>query len=62
MKKIKEIKELSVSEIQVKLKEEHDEQMSLRLKNATGQMGKPHLIKEKRRSIARLETLLRQKK
>lgn len=62
MKKTKESKELSVSEIQVKLREKHEEQMSLRLKNATGQMGKPHLIKEKRRNIARLETLLNQKK
>lgn len=62
MKKNKEIKELSISEIQIKLKEEHDEQMNLRLKNATGQMGKPHLIKEKRRSIARFETFLRLKK
>lgn len=55
-------KELAVSEIQVKLREEHDEQMTLRLKSAIGQVGKPHLIREKRRNIARLETLLRQKK
>ena len=60
--KTKDIKELSVGEIQLKLKEEHNEQMDLRLKNAVGQMGKPHLIREKRRNIARLETQLSQKK
>lgn len=61
MKKNKEVKELSISEIQVKLREEHDEQIGLRLKNA-GQVVKSHLIREKRRNIARLETLLNQKK
>ncbi len=58
----KDIKELSVSELKLKLREEHDEQMNLRLKNASGQMKKPHLIKEVRRRIARLKTQLNQKK
>lgn len=60
--KNKDIKELSVSELQLKLREEHDEQMDLRLKNATGQMKKPHLIRVTRRKIARLKTQLNQKK
>lgn len=59
--KHKDIKELSISEIQVKLREKHDEQMDLRLRNATGQMKKPHLIRQVRRDIARLETAYRQK-
>ena len=61
MKK-KEISELSENELQVKLREEHEEQMNLRLKNAVGQVAKSHQIKAKRRNIARLETYLRQKR
>lgn len=55
------IKELSHEEIKLKLKEKHNEQMDLRLKNAVGQIKKPHLIKKMRRTIARLETQLKQK-
>lgn len=57
----KNLKELSVGELNVKLREEHEEQMSLRLKEAMGQVKKSHLIQEKRKNIARIETELRRK-
>lgn len=57
----KKIMELSSKEIQLKIKEFRDELLNLRLKKTTGQMGKPHLIKLKRRTIAQLETALNKK-
>lgn len=54
--KTEDIIQLSVNDIQVKLKEKHDELMNLKLKTTTGQMKEPHRIKNIRKSIARLET------
>lgn len=59
--KSKEIRELSSKEIQVKINEFRAELLNLILRKTTGQMEKPHLIKEKRRTIARLETILNSK-
>lgn len=59
--KQKDIIQLSMSEIKLKLKEAHDELMSFRLKKVTGQVQKTHLIKLNRKKIARLETALRTK-
>jgi len=59
--KIKDILQLSGKEIQLKLKEKHDELMSFRLKKIAGQVEKTHLIKQNRRDIARLETALKTK-
>lgn len=59
--KTKDIQELSLNEIQLKIKEFRNELLNLRLRKTTGQMEKPHLIKEKRRIIARLETAFNKK-
>ena len=52
--KMSEIKELSVAEIDKKLRELGEEQ----IRKQTGQVEKPHLIKEMRRDRARLYTQL----
>ena len=60
--KAKEIKELSVTEIEKHLRDTRQESLMLRLRRQTGQVEKTHEIRERRKSIARLETVLNQKK
>ena len=58
----KEIRDLSPDEITTKLREIRAELLQLRLKKQTGQVEKPHMIRVLRKDIARLETILNQKK
>lgn len=51
--KMSEIKDLSVAEIDKKLRELGDELLQLQIRKQTGQVEKPHLIKEIRRDRAR---------
>ncbi|MGK0176180.1 MAG: large subunit ribosomal protein L29 [Lentimonas sp.] len=62
MSTIKDIREMSAAEIEKKLRETRDEHMNLRLRKQTGQIEHPHKFKELRHDIARLETILREKK
>lgn len=57
----KEIRELSPAEITTKLRETREQLLQLRLRKNAGQVEKPHLLREYRKDIARLETILRQK-
>lgn len=59
---IKEIRELSPVEIETKLRDTRDQLLQLRLRRQTGQVEKPHLLREYRKDIARLETVLRESK
>ena len=59
---IKEIRELAPAEITTKLRETREQLLQLRLRKHTGQVEKPHLLREYRKDIARLETILKQKK
>jgi large subunit ribosomal protein L29 len=58
----KEIRDLAPAEISTKLRETRDQLLQLRLRKHTGQVEKPHLLREYRKDIARLETILKQKK
>ncbi len=58
----KDIREMSEAEIEKKLRETCDEQVTLRMKKQTGQVEHPHEFTNLRRDIARLETILREKK
>ncbi|MBP6863958.1 MAG: 50S ribosomal protein L29 [Candidatus Didemnitutus sp.] len=58
----KEIRELSPAEITTKLRDTRNELLQLRLRKHTGQVEKPHMIRVLRKDIARLETILTQKK
>ncbi len=53
---------MSEPEIARKLREKRDEHLNLRLRKQTGQVEHPHKFKELRQEIARLETILREKK
>jgi len=57
----KEIRELAPAEITTKLRETREQLLQLRLRKHTGQVEKPHLLREYRKDIARLETILKQK-
>jgi large subunit ribosomal protein L29 len=57
----KEIRDLSPVEITTKLRETREQLLQLRLRKNTGQVEKPHLLREYRKDIARLETILKQK-
>ena len=59
--KVKEIRELSDEELQDKLKELKEELFNLRFQLATGQLENRMRIKEVRRGIARVKTILRER-
>ncbi|NRA72875.1 MAG: 50S ribosomal protein L29 [Gammaproteobacteria bacterium] len=56
-----ELKEKSVEELNEALLELLREQFNLRMQNSTGQLAQTHLIKNVRRDIARVKTILNQK-
>ena len=59
--KIKEIKELSSDELRARKRELNQETFNLRLQKQTGQLEKPSQLREIRREIARVETVLTQR-
>ena len=60
--KAKEIHELSESEVEKKLRDTRDEHVKMRMSKQTGQVEETHKLKNLRRDIARLETILKEKK
>ena len=58
----KEIRELAPAEITTKLRSTRDQLLQLRLRKHTGQVEKHHEIRVLRKDIARLETILTEKK
>lgn len=59
--KPRELRQMSVEELQMKEREFRDEEFNLRFKHATGQLDKTSRLKELRRTIARVKTIIRQK-
>ena len=57
----KEIRELSAAEIGTKLRETREQLLQLRLRKHTGQVEKTHELRDLRKTVARLETILKQK-
>ena len=60
--KVDEIRELSNDEINTKLKEMKEELFNLRFQQATGNLEKPSRIRELRHTVARLKTVLQERK
>lgn len=58
---IKELRNKTVVELQKELLDKVREQFSFRMMRSAGQLAKPHLMKEGRRTIARIKTALREK-
>jgi large subunit ribosomal protein L29 len=57
----KEIRELSTGEISTKILETREQLLNLRLRKRTGQVEKTHEVRALRKTIARQETILKEK-
>ena len=60
--KSKEIRELSLAELEKKIRDLGGELMGLRLRKQTGQVEKPNMLKDLRRERARVLTILQEKR
>lgn len=60
--KTSEIRKLTDAEINEKIADNKSELWNLRFSSATGQLEKPHRIKELRHEIARMKTILNERK
>ncbi len=58
----KEIRDLAPAEITTKLRETRESLLQLRMRRQTGQVEKTHELRTLRKDVARLETILNQKK
>lgn len=58
----KEIRDLSATELDKSLRDTRQELLNLRLGRQSGQVEKTHLLRVKRKDIARMETILTEKK
>jgi large subunit ribosomal protein L29 len=58
--KTSEMRELSVEEVEQRLTETNEELFNLRFQHATGQLENYRRLRELRRDIARLKTILRE--
>ena len=59
--KAKDLHEKSVDDLKTTLGEEQEAQFKLRMQQATGQLTETHKVKQTRRNIARLKTVITQK-
>ena len=58
----KEIRDLTPTEITAKLREIREKLLQLRMRRQTGQVEKTHELRTLRKDVARLETILNEKK
>lgn len=59
--KASELQNKSVEELQKELMTLREDQFKLRMQKATGQLGQTHLLKQSKRDIARIKTVLNMK-
>ena len=59
--KSKEIRELATAEIESRLRETREALVQLRMRKHTGQVEKTHELRELRKDVARMETILNEK-
>lgn len=59
--KVSEIRKLKNEEIETKVKETKKELLNLRIKNATGSLEKPSKIREMKKDVARMLTVLKER-
>ncbi|MGS2724257.1 50S ribosomal protein L29 [Porticoccus sp. GXU_MW_L64] len=60
--KANELREKSVDELNTELNAQLEAQFKLRMQHSTGQLQQSHKLREVRRDIARIKTLLTEKK
>ena len=59
--KIEELRKLTTEELQTKIKESKEELFNLRFQQATGSLEKPVRLRELRRQVARMKTIIRER-
>ncbi len=59
--KAQELNEKTVEELNEELLKQRKEQFKFRMQQSTGQLNQTHLLKQTRRNIARIKTVLNQK-
>lgn len=59
--KVQDLRDKSVDELNVEAQKALAAQFKLRVQKATGQLTQTHLLKQSRRDIARIKTVLAQK-
>ncbi len=59
--KVKEIKEMTMEELDQQLLDIKKEQFNLKLQQVSGQLENPARVKELRRTVARIQTIQNQK-
>lgn len=59
--KATELREKSAEDLNAQLLSLLEDQFKLRMQKATGQLGQTHLLKQTRRDIARVKTVLEEK-
>ncbi|AZR74726.1 50S ribosomal protein L29 [Anoxybacter fermentans] len=59
--KADKLREMTIDELKVQLKELKEELFNLRFQHATAQLDNPLRIREVRRTIARVKTIIREK-
>lgn len=59
--KAQELRDKSVNELKTQLLDLLREQFNLRMQKATGQLSQAHLLKQTRRDIARVKTVINEK-
>lgn len=59
--KASELREKSAEELNAELLKLREEQFKLRMANSMGQLGQSHLLKQTKRDIARVKTVLQGK-
>lgn len=61
MAKVAEFRDMGVEDLQRRVEEIDTELFNLRIRKAMGQLDKPLILRELRRDVARIKTVLRQK-
>jgi large subunit ribosomal protein L29 len=60
--KAKELREMTNDELDEKLRQVREEQFHLRMQRATARLEKPTRLRDLRRDVARIETILHERK
>jgi len=59
--KLEELRKLSTEELQSKIKENKEELFNLRFQQATGNLEKPSRLRDLRKQVAKMKTILRER-
>ena len=59
--KLEDLRQLTSEELEVKIKEAKEELFNLRFQQATGNLEKPSRLRELRKQVAKMKTIIRER-